>query len=177
LYPQCHLLKNIINESHEDGGSFSDVFKGRHGNYILCLEVVRLHQKADVDSALKAYTREMILWGGMRHPNIMPFYGTFYLDEECKKLCLLSPWMNNGNVVDYLKKNPDVDREPSIYDIALGLGYLQEQKLVHSDLKGVRKVLIQPSKATSGLLVAFILRCVHRPLPSSHVDQTSNGRY
>jgi hypothetical protein len=45
----------------------------------------------------------------MDHPNILPFFG---VDEQMFRpsFCLISPWMDNGNVIKFLEKNPDFDR-------------------------------------------------------------------
>jgi serine/threonine protein kinase len=36
-------------------------------------------------------------------PNLLPFLGIYYLD---KRLCLVSPWMENGNVMEFLRNEP-----------------------------------------------------------------------
>lgn len=53
LYPHCYALKDIIFDSHESGGAFSDVHKGRYDEQLLCLKVVRLHQKSDTEAMLR----------------------------------------------------------------------------------------------------------------------------
>lgn len=60
------------------------------------------------------YAKEAILWGQLDHPNIAPFYGVYYLDGARERVCLVSLWMNNGNIVKYLKNNRDVPREPLV---------------------------------------------------------------
>ena len=41
------------------------------------------------------------------HYNILPFYG---VSTDVSDFCLVHPWYENGNITDYLKKNPDVNR-------------------------------------------------------------------
>ena len=41
----------------------------------------------------------------LEHNNILPFYGVSTTD-----FCLVFPWYENGNIMDYLKKNPDSNR-------------------------------------------------------------------
>lgn len=53
LYPHCYVLKHIIFGTRKDGGGFSDVYIGRHGEKDLCLKVVRLTEKSDVEAMLK----------------------------------------------------------------------------------------------------------------------------
>lgn len=60
------------------------------------------------------YAKEAILWGQLCHPNIVPFYGIYYLNEARRQVCLVSPWMRNGSLVDYLKNNPDAHRKPFV---------------------------------------------------------------
>lgn len=57
------------------------------------------------------FAKEAMLWGQLLYPHIVPFLGIYYLDEARKRICLVSPWMDNGNLVQYLKANPSARRE------------------------------------------------------------------
>ena len=41
------------------------------------------------------------------HDNILPFYG---VSTAISDFCLVFPWYDNGDIMDYLEKNPDADR-------------------------------------------------------------------
>ena len=43
----------------------------------------------------------------LEHDNIIPFYG---VSADVSDFCLVFPWYENGNIVDYLSKRPDVNR-------------------------------------------------------------------
>jgi len=43
----------------------------------------------------------------LEHRNILPFYG---VSTDVADLCLVFPWCENGSIVDYLKRKPDIDR-------------------------------------------------------------------
>jgi hypothetical protein len=51
------------------------------------------------------------------HPNVLPFYGVFHWNDERSRICLISPWMTNNNVVQYLERAPNVDRSSLVYGI------------------------------------------------------------
>ncbi|KAF5352869.1 hypothetical protein D9756_006327 [Leucocoprinus leucothites] len=137
LYPYCYILRDsIVPGACEGFGGFSDIFKGKFGDKELCLKLVRLN-KTNMDVMLRRYAKEAILWGQLNHPNITPFYGIYYLDAMRRQLCLVSPWMRHGDVVEYLKKNPLAPGPCScVYDVVAGLDYLHDLGLIHSDLKG-----------------------------------------
>ncbi|EKM76726.1 hypothetical protein AGABI1DRAFT_12623, partial [Agaricus bisporus var. burnettii JB137-S8] len=147
LYPTCYALDGIEEILPKDAGGFCDIYQGRYQGQKLCLKVVRLYQKRDQHEMLKAHAREAILWSQLQHPNITPFYGIFYLKEAHGRICLLSPWMENGNIVDYLKEEPRVPRRPFLHDIASGLQYLHNGNIVHGDLKGANVLVDQYSRA------------------------------
>lgn len=134
LYPSWYILKGITDyKPRHDGGSFGDIYSGKQGSLELCLKVMRLTRdevdktfKVHTDShsfpiartnslvVRKLYAKEAIVWGQLRHPNIVHFYGIFYLDEAKEKICLVSPWMDNGNIEVYLKKKPEAPRKPLV---------------------------------------------------------------
>jgi len=43
----------------------------------------------------------------LQHNNILPFYG---VSTTVSDFCLVFPWYNNGNIMEYLKKNPDINQ-------------------------------------------------------------------
>jgi len=47
------------------------------------------------------------MWKRISHPNIVPFLG---VSEAPAPLCMVSEWMSNGNVRDYVEKNPEASR-------------------------------------------------------------------
>ncbi len=53
--------------------------------------------------------RETIVWKQLRHDNILPFVSVDTLTIP-EKYCLISPWMDNDNVLHDLEKHPDTDR-------------------------------------------------------------------
>jgi len=50
-----------------------------------------------------------VAWKHLRHPNILPLLGAT-LNEH--RLCLISEWMDQGNISDYLKlkENQELNR-------------------------------------------------------------------
>ena len=43
----------------------------------------------------------------LKHKNILPFYG---VSTTVSEFCLVFPWYRNGNIMDYLKENPDTNQ-------------------------------------------------------------------
>lgn len=136
LYPQCYILepdltKITIDSKIEDGGGFSDIRRGRFGEQQLCLKVVRLFEAHEKEHALNVirnclssmslrllrvchqlFAKEAVLWGQLDHPNVAPFYGVYHLnDPSGQRICLVSPWMENRNLVQYLNADPLGDRK------------------------------------------------------------------
>ena len=47
------------------------------------------------------------MWKRISHPNIVPFLG---VSEALGLLSMVSEWMPNGDVQEYVVKNPGADR-------------------------------------------------------------------
>ncbi|KAF9440688.1 kinase-like protein, partial [Macrolepiota fuliginosa MF-IS2] len=130
------MLRDIEDESWAGYGGFCDIHKGRHGTKNLCLKIIKVDQSKKKELT-KLYGKEVILWGQLQNPNVVPFYGIFYRDEQRTQLCLISPWMDNGNIVVYLEGKPETPRKPLIHDVAKGMSYLHGKDVIHGDLKGL----------------------------------------
>ena len=67
--------------------------------------LTRLYKKSD--SNQKLY-HEIIGWKHVSHSNVLPFLGvseTFQFP-----LNIISPWLPNGNILEYTQKNREADR-------------------------------------------------------------------
>ncbi|KDQ51325.1 hypothetical protein JAAARDRAFT_163654 [Jaapia argillacea MUCL 33604] len=76
----------------------------------------------------------------LNHKNIVAFLGVATIGSAP---AIVMEWYINGDIVDYIRRNPDVLRLPLITDIIEGLTYLHEltPPIVHGDLKA-RNVLV-----------------------------------
>ncbi|KAL0570532.1 Receptor-interacting serine/threonine-protein kinase 1 [Marasmius crinis-equi] len=149
LCPNCLNIKNVkkVGAFPVGGGGFGDVWKGKIGEQLVCLKVVKVYLRSDVAHLVKEYMREAIVWQQLKHPNLLPFVGMYYLDKTQEQLCLVSPWMERGDLLRYLKETPrkQVDHQALVYDVAAGLSYLHERKIAHGDLKSVN-ILVTPDE-------------------------------
>nr|KAJ3420533.1 hypothetical protein HK105_005547 [Polyrhizophydium stewartii] len=50
---------------------------------------------------------------------------------------VISPFMKNGNVIQYIRRYPGVATLPILQDVAKGMLYLHHRNVVHGDIKGV----------------------------------------
>lgn len=51
---------------------------------------------------------EALLWKRLNHPNVVPFLGVSVGYQG--QIYLVSSWMKNGNILEYTKRNPEVNR-------------------------------------------------------------------
>ncbi|KAF9444926.1 kinase-like protein [Macrolepiota fuliginosa MF-IS2] len=168
LYPECFVLKNISIEKNSDGsihalssGKFGDVWRGSMGGRNVCLKVMRVYRNSKIHELLKAFSCEAVVWSQLQHANILPFYGIYRLEHPSHdRICLVSPWMTNGNIDEFLADEPNADRVALATDIANGLKYLHANNVVHGDLKGAN-VLVNSSK--KACLADFGLSTIRDP--------------
>ena len=93
------------------------------------------------------------MWRFLRHSNILPLLGVLMSEN---RFAMVSEWMSNGNINEFVKAHPKVNRLqlvrppfatllspfrqpkfPQLKGIAIGLIYLHSNGMVHGDLKGV----------------------------------------
>ncbi|KAF9256483.1 kinase-like protein, partial [Marasmius fiardii PR-910] len=155
LYPQCLSVRNVkkLGKYPVAHGGFGDVWKGIIGesNEPVCVKTVKIYLQSDKEKLCRAYMQESIVWRQLKHPNVLPFLGIYYLEND-QQLCLISPWMENGNLVQYVKSTPrtDIEHYTLVYDVTNGLRYLHEREFVHGDLKGVNVLITHSKRACIG---------------------------
>ena len=115
LYPESLTLNNVTPErGRRAGGGFADVYKGKCFGEDIAIKVFKMPLPSHVNSLNSWRTvgneyqnlmREFITWRQLSHPNVLPFYGVHFLNDALEtRFCLVSPWMENGNVVEFLAR-------------------------------------------------------------------------
>ncbi|KAF9789521.1 kinase-like domain-containing protein [Thelephora terrestris] len=81
------------------------------------------------------FCKEAVAWKHLRHPNILPLLGATLREHE---LCLISEWMDQGNIKQYLKRkeNSELNRIELLVEVVDGLSYMHGLQVVHGNLKG-----------------------------------------
>ncbi|KAJ7920371.1 kinase-like domain-containing protein, partial [Mycena leptocephala] len=171
LHPVCFNLPGLQKIGQQvAAGGFGDIWKGLVRDQIVCVKIMRLFMTRDRQALEQQIGREAIIWRQLSHPNLLPFFGLYYLDE---RICLVSPWMSSGNIREFLNSAPYTDRVSLMLDVALGLEYLHRNGVVHGDLKGIN-VLITPSRRAC--LADFGLSSISDAMTVRFTDSDENTR-
>ncbi|KAK0496465.1 kinase-like domain-containing protein [Armillaria luteobubalina] len=121
------------------GGGFSDIWRGRSvSGEVVCLKILRTNITPDIEKLLRRCYKEILVWRTLRHSRILKFYGVYIISwENGVRFGLVSPWLENGCVMDYIKMHPDFDRMKAIREVVEGLQYLhRSERFAHGDIKG-----------------------------------------
>ncbi|KAG6908710.1 hypothetical protein DXG01_003643 [Tephrocybe rancida] len=149
LFPSRLLQKQVSLEGTDaiTAGQFGDVWKGRFRGEQVAVKVLKLYLNSDLVKHTKKVLHETLIWRQLRHPNVLPFLCLHHVNNNEMRLGLVSPWMQNGNVKEFLLHTQDVDRVFLTTDVAEGLKYLHtmQPSVVHGDLKAVN-ILISDSR-------------------------------
>ncbi|CAE6511723.1 unnamed protein product [Rhizoctonia solani] len=117
------------------GGGFGDIWMGKlHNGGKVVIKTWRTNTLEGRDyKVIKRAARELFYWSRMEHPNIHRLEGVIMFRDQY--LGMVSEWMENGNLHQYLRKYPGADRYQLCIHIASGLEYMHTRSTVHGDLK------------------------------------------
>ncbi|KAG8921094.1 hypothetical protein FRC00_009140, partial [Tulasnella sp. 408] len=76
---------------------------------------------------------EARVWRILRHPHILEFIGIYRKEGH---MYLVSPFIENGTLMEYIAANPDADRPRFLSETADALAYLHAMQITHADVKG-----------------------------------------
>ncbi|KDQ12154.1 hypothetical protein BOTBODRAFT_189427 [Botryobasidium botryosum FD-172 SS1] len=111
-------LTNTDNAPFTSGG-FGDcrraLFLGRHSVVMKCSRAYYTDRQAK-----RRAEREIRMWKGLQHPNVLPLIGSIVLGSP-PRIFMVPPLMEKGNLKDYLKVKPDADQLSLLMKIAVGL--------------------------------------------------------
>ncbi|CAE7226338.1 unnamed protein product [Rhizoctonia solani] len=119
------------------GGGFGDIWKGKlHDGNTVAIKAWRTDAFEPCGyKTIKRAARELFLWSRMDHPHIHRLQGVILFRDQY--LGMVSEWMDNGNLHQYLRRYPNADRYELCTHIASGLEYMHARSTVHGDLKAL----------------------------------------
>jgi len=107
-------------------GGFGDVWKGEYCGRDVAVKVVRTYSNSDLQKivgvsyrpyslsarlllthAVQRFCKEVVIWRTLQHPNVLPLVGVIMSESQ---FAMVSDWMGNGNINDFVKAHPDADR-------------------------------------------------------------------
>ncbi|KAG8911107.1 hypothetical protein FRC02_006810 [Tulasnella sp. 418] len=141
-------------------GSKYDTYKGLFlGEVFVAMKFLRgpgmTGEKTEDD--IRRFDRQVDLWRTLKHKHVLDLTGYCILNGN--EMCLVSPWMENRDVVWYLNKNPNANRFQLITDIALGLKYLHSINTLHGGLQPKNTLVSKEAYAVlGGFSLAKLLR-------------------
>ncbi|KAJ3554667.1 hypothetical protein NP233_g12371 [Leucocoprinus birnbaumii] len=146
-------------------GPFADTIKAKYGDTFLAVRYIHSN------NLLLPHLTELMQQNVLSHPNLLPFYGVFTI-ETSKRLALLTPWIEKGNISDY-SENQDLqtqDKLRLLIGLASGLRYLHKHGIYHGALKP-ENVLVSDSGTA---LISDV--CIGRiAIKASEADVDDNG--
>jgi len=92
----------------------------------------------------KQMVREIRIWNRIDHPNILPMMGYIIESKDGAFPALVTPWMKDGTLREYLAANPEAQVIDLTDGVANGMEYLHSKEIVHADLKA-DNVLVSPT--------------------------------
>jgi len=120
----------------------------------------------------KRFYNEVVIWKYLSHPGVVPFLGIAAPTDNLP-LCMVSPWMENRNVMKYLEFNPDTDRTMLLMDVCDALKYLHSLDIVHADLKADNILINSSGRAC---ITGFGLASIRKALEATSNDSMPLSR-
>ncbi|KZP01522.1 kinase-like protein [Calocera viscosa TUFC12733] len=128
---------------------------------------LKVFHKSNTRVGLERLTRNIIretrVWSQLRHPNILPLLGVCP-EIESRRIWLVSPWIENGNLSEYLNNNPRADCVGLCRGIVRGVHYLHSVDVLHEDIRATN-VLVDANEVP--LLADFGLSRFVEELPAA----------
>ena len=125
--PASYYAHNVVSVGdipHALGG-FANIHKGQCSGQPVRIKAFRTQNAMNTDSikhvriptisddaglrhsTLQRLYNEIVRWKYISHPNLLPFLG---ISETPPLLSIICPWMPNGNIVEYTKREKGANR-------------------------------------------------------------------
>ncbi|KAF7326856.1 Kinase-like protein [Mycena venus] len=148
------------------GGGYGDIYRAPYGGQRVALKRMRHFLRgSDLRRIRLKYCLEALVWKDLYHPHILPFLG-IDRDSFPSSLCMVSPWMEHGTVMNHLQVHGHGNVDKLLYEIAQGLEYLHSYNIVHGDLRGTN-ILIKEDWTIDNVSFASVVSAAQQTVISA----------
>jgi len=171
-YTITYLLSKPGPRAFASGGS-SDIWKltdKRNPNMSFAVKSLRVYGKDPIEEMNKKYCKEVIVCKRAKHPNVLSIEGVVH--RGIFEFGMVFQWMDNGDLLSYVTKHPEVNRLDMLVGVTLGLEYLHGNEVVHGDLKS-SNILVD--ETGSPRLSDFGLSSITRNIDSANASTPNHG--
>lgn len=131
--PSWTITKYEIDRQSQIGmGFFSNVYQGTFRGQKVAIKVLT------PTTPRTLFIKEVSIWKKLKHPNVLELIGASSATSD-PPWFLVSPFLKNGSLVDYLRQFRDSLPDCTLYNmmlqVARGMDYLHSQGILHGDLK------------------------------------------
>ncbi|KAJ1306306.1 hypothetical protein OPQ81_011005 [Rhizoctonia solani] len=136
------LDKSKCSEYPERIGGFGEVYRGvlRDGTKVSIKILKIIGSTGEEKKLVKHAAHELYIWSKCKHPNILELIG---MAQFRNQITMVSPWMENGNLQNFLTQSTELNRHEMCVQIADSIAYLHSQGVVHGDIKGANILVSQ----------------------------------
>ncbi|KAJ7030329.1 kinase-like domain-containing protein [Mycena alexandri] len=164
----CPDILQVGEDEPVDAGASANIYRGSLGCAEVAVKSFRLYYRT-MKQVKKRFIREALILHVVRHPNILRF--TSIVDEELK-ICIITPWYGYGHIMKYIARVQDADLKELMEQVADGLHFLCQYRIVHGDLKGTNVLIDNDGKAViADLGLSFIQDSTSSVTEQSHTAQ------
>ncbi|KZT34302.1 kinase-like protein [Sistotremastrum suecicum HHB10207 ss-3] len=153
-------------------GRFADIWGADRQGRALALKIPRSEVPEEEHDVLRRFYHEVFLTRYLKHSHIVEFIGI--TRQYAPQVGIVSPWMVNGMVLDFVADRPMVNRTALVAQIASALGYLhnRENPILHQNIRCENIVINDKGQA---LLTGFSVSHIRSEMSNTTVTNTRSG--
>ncbi|KAJ3672367.1 hypothetical protein LUZ60_007088 [Juncus effusus] len=126
--------KKLVFGNKFAAGTYGDLYRGSFYGQDVAIKVIK-HDRLN-ESMKKEFDQEVSIMKKVRHKNVVQFLGAC---TKPPRFFIVTEFMSGGSLYDYLHKHKGALKPQFLLkislDIAKGMDYLHQHKIIHRDLK------------------------------------------